>query len=468
MLKPKNPSVPKGVAKRIPIDPEHIPIGRLFENDYIFFLPKYQRGYAWGEEEVEDFINDIDECFKERQRGGSRHHFFEGIVSVQRDVEGSPHLHLYELVDGQQRLATTVLLISSIISKYGELLSSDESFNDLSEDIIETRIDELNLQFVEFEKEIDRQIEIIELLRLAGKDKQFFRDIVRGNPPEPETNKYGEPIESHRRIQRATEIIGDKIDSVIDEMGSLDEKASALKEVTNVVDEDFTVIHVVTYNRPEAYRLFQVLNDRGISLTEGDLLRANTLEILAEDHPDYQDQVEKVWDDILIDEPSDTEDFLRWIYASHESKRPGATTLFEDFRDEFYPEHEEQDLSEDQASSIVETTKNLQTEFERSRDLVRGNWPFLNLSDDLEQWHKDKLDLLLDKLGHTNCVSLLLAACKLDQTDFYKIVDLTERFFFRYKIVCNQHIGSLNSRYRNHAKSVRDNSDKYDVSEYRE
>jgi len=197
-------------------------------------------------------------------------------------------------------------------------------------------------------------------------------------------------------------------------------------------------------------------------------LRANTLEMLAEDHPDYQDQVEKMWDDILIDEPSDTEDFLRWIYASYESKRPGATTLFEDFRDEFYPEHNEPELSEDQAASIVETTKSLQTEFERSRDLIRGNWPFKNLSDDLEQWHKDKLDLLLDKLGHTNCVSLLLAACNLDQTDFYKLVDLTERFFFRYKIVCNQHIGSLNSRYRNHAKDIRDDPGNYDVSEYRE
>lgn len=468
MLNPREPSIPEGVSGRIPIDPEHIPVGRLFDNKYIFFLPKYQRGYAWGEEEVVDYIKDIGKCLEARKRNETRHHFFGGIVSVQRDVPGAPHLNLYELVDGQQRLATTVLLISNVIEKYEYLLESGDEFEDHSVDIIRNRVDELTNQFIQFEKEVQRRIKVIELLKLSGKDEDFFRGVVRGRSPDPETNDYDEPIESHRRIQKAESIIERKISDLLSEEDNIDDKIQVLKELTNVIDEDFTVIHVVTYKRSEAYRLFQVLNDRGISLTEGDLLRANTLELLADDYPDYQNQIETVWDEILIDEPSDTEDFLRWIYASHESKRPGKTTLFEDFRDKFYPEHEEQDLTDEQATSVVDTTKEIQTEFERCRDLIRGNWPFTNLSDDLEQWHKDKLDLLLDKLGHTNCVSLLLAACKLNQTEFYRIVDLTERFFFRYKIVCNQHIGSLNSRYRNHAKKIRDDPSDYDVSDYRD
>jgi len=41
-----------------------------------------------GEEEVGDHVKDVIKCFEERQRGNNRHHFFGGIVSVQRDVEG--------------------------------------------------------------------------------------------------------------------------------------------------------------------------------------------------------------------------------------------------------------------------------------------------------------------------------------------------------------------------------------------
>ena len=48
----------------------------------------------------------------------------------------------------------------------------------------------------------------------------------------------------------------------------------------DILIEDFTVIHISTDSKTEAYRLFQVLNDRGISLTDGDLLRARTLELL--------------------------------------------------------------------------------------------------------------------------------------------------------------------------------------------
>ena len=42
------------------ITPNHIAIGRIFEQNFLFEVPKYQRYFAWDEEQVSDFIKDID------------------------------------------------------------------------------------------------------------------------------------------------------------------------------------------------------------------------------------------------------------------------------------------------------------------------------------------------------------------------------------------------------------------------
>ena len=48
------------------ISPEYLSIGRLFQSNFIFSVPKYQRGYAWGDTEVEDFLNDLWKCYGAR------------------------------------------------------------------------------------------------------------------------------------------------------------------------------------------------------------------------------------------------------------------------------------------------------------------------------------------------------------------------------------------------------------------
>ena len=42
------------------ISPIYITIGRMFEQNFLFEVPKYQRYYAWESEQVSDFIKDLD------------------------------------------------------------------------------------------------------------------------------------------------------------------------------------------------------------------------------------------------------------------------------------------------------------------------------------------------------------------------------------------------------------------------
>jgi hypothetical protein len=103
-----------------------------------------------------------------------------------------------------------------------------------------------------------------------------------------------------------------------------------LEVIQHVIDQDFTVLHMVTRDKKDAFRLFQVINDRGTSLTEGDLLRAKTLEIL-EGFSSEQNSVEELWDKILSDHPNKTANYLHWIYESNKGKRSPQNALFDNF-----------------------------------------------------------------------------------------------------------------------------------------
>lgn len=74
-----------------------------------FFVPSYQRGYRWTERQVEDLLNDIWE-FQASSEGSEKSSFYCLQPIVVKKREGGD----WELVDGQQRLTTIVLLLACL------------------------------------------------------------------------------------------------------------------------------------------------------------------------------------------------------------------------------------------------------------------------------------------------------------------------------------------------------------------
>ena len=130
------------------ISPSYTSIGRLFTDQYIFRVPKYQRNYAWTDEQIADFIGDLRKCHASRGLGNSRSHFFGGLVSVEIRIPGSARRQC-DLVDGQQRLATFILFVSSIVSVYRSLAATAKQMADTeSEALIERRIQDLSQKYL--------------------------------------------------------------------------------------------------------------------------------------------------------------------------------------------------------------------------------------------------------------------------------------------------------------------------------
>lgn len=451
---------------RMRIEPLHESIGQFFRGDFIFDVPKYQRNYAWEGPEIEDFIKDLKRCYDMRTTKEPIPHFFGGIVSIEERLPGGRYSEVH-IIDGQQRLVTFVLLVANIVLLYKaiekeideELAETPDESSERelagSRELVKKRVSELTRKYLKLDYEVNREIVKTDRLTVSEPDRQFFRDLIYEHPSATDIE---ESRESHKRLERAFEEIRDFLEGIIDFPSTVD-KLDALKRIEEILDEDFTLIHMITETKDVAYRLFQVLNDRGTQLTVGDLLRARTLEML--DPPPYsepQHVVKRAWDDIIADPPGQTRSFLKWYYASVHGKRPRNATLFDDFLEAFFPQDSSAGYvvsSSEEAEEVSRAVVELQKGVHVLRTLVDGDWPYPHKAP-VKKWHRNRLNLLVLKLKHTNCMPLLLAAAEhLDHKNFAEIVQLVERFAFRYKVICNQHISPLTRTYNREAQAIR-------------
>ncbi len=71
----------------------------------MFEIPSYQRGYAWQKEQLKDFWNDLEHV----SRLGDKFHYMHSLTL--RELENEFESNAFEIIDGQQRLATSLILL---------------------------------------------------------------------------------------------------------------------------------------------------------------------------------------------------------------------------------------------------------------------------------------------------------------------------------------------------------------------
>lgn len=438
------------------VSAEDYTLSQLLHNRYPLVVPPYQRAYAWAEDEVGDFCDDLGNLL--RAANPDAYHFFGGMVTVHEIVAGQPGWnHSYEVVDGQQRVATFGMALAAVVSEL-RWLSGAAAAQGVSDVATEAAA---HAQWVYKNQLTFESIENGDLkenwrIMLSGVDREVYSSLL-GNPTrDPIVNSNRE---SHRLLVTAARKALTFVQCYSRAEGkTLRERLELVKSFETSLLHQCLLVHIMTTNRQAARQLFSVLNNRGKSLGAGDLLRSATLELVW-DSPQQAKRVEKAWDNIIVESESRIDSFLMAVHASHQGRRPRQYALFEDFRSAYFPDGVT-------AQDYATRAERLQGEAALYRTLGQGEWPFSTSEPKIKDWDRARLKHLVKTLDNTLCLTILMAAAShLSQLDFAQIVNLLERITFRYVTMVGAHVTALSNLYARQAQQIRIRQKNYQMSQ---
>lgn len=281
-------------------------LAKIFSDDYVFTIPGYQRPYAWGRDQAQELLDDLLGALAAAPNvlADAAPYFLGSIVLIKSDA--SPDA---TVVDGQQRLTTLTLLLSAI----------------------RATVQDSAVQ-VGITKRIYEQGDVVSAtqaryrLLLRERDRDFFRQYVQHENGLPTLLQLNAALpDSQARLRSNAQIF----------MTSLAKLQQA--ELVRLVQFTITRCYLVTVATPDldsAYRIFGVLNSRGLDLSATDILKA---EIIGGIEPELRDTYTKKWEDQEEDlgreEFGDLFSHIRMVYRK--AKPQG--TLLKEFKENVNP-----------------------------------------------------------------------------------------------------------------------------------
>lgn len=432
------------------IKPTSLPIGELLDSRSPARVPRYQRAYAWTDENVTDLIEDVRRLFPFQK--GEAGHFYGGMVAIAVPDASEARGLYYEIVDGQQRLATFCLLLAQLALEADRLREEAMQAGKLHEakkfEIYAAQVRDSYLYYQKYDVEEGSQ-KPEPRVRLNLADDDVFQDLLQGKVPSVDAGR-----QSHSLLVEAASLLRERLVEAVDRSNLSTSRASLVRLQEAVLQDSF-VIHIVGDSRASGYRLFAVLNDRGARLTVADLLRSHHLEML-DAYPKIRESAASLWDDLLLAGGDDVDRFLATYYTSIEGQRPKPQDLFDEVKELLFPKPARSAAA---ANAMLGTLKSAYNALLQYRDIRVGKWPFPQRQSSkatLGDWDRLRLDRLINIVRHDLADPLLLAACSLgDEERFAELVHMLELFAFRYKNVCGGHTAPASSAYYKECKRIR-------------
>lgn len=218
-------------------------IGYTLKNNNLS-VPKYQRSYAWKEQNVDDLFQDIGSAIAE----GSKDYFLGSVVISHMGAE------LPEVVDGQQRLATTTILLAAIRDYFFDKKDSARANNIHSDYLANTDLSSL---------------EMIPKLQLNEVDHNYYLKKVLSFPDSPD-RKVEALKDSHKRIEIAANLAKAYIKGYA---ALTNDPTKRLVDIVEFIHQKAKVIIVRVPDDANAFTIFETLNDRGLPLAITDLMK---------------------------------------------------------------------------------------------------------------------------------------------------------------------------------------------------
>ena len=258
-------------------------------------VPVNQRSYAWEEDHVETLCRDLNGAIE----SGDDEYFLGTIIALPLKAQ-----HCFEIHDGQQRLATAMIVIAAIRDYYHDHGDVERAQSIASNSLYSKDWKTLAMR---------------PHLQLSAEDNQFFVDRILRAPKEPERIQAAANLTkvSHERIDQAAKTV-EKFFFNITNALPLAKRIKLLRNWLLFLESGARVIWVEVGDQPTAYRVFETMNDRGLRLSESDLIK-NYLCSLADAQ---RTEIVHKWQTMtatlesLGREDGDAVDFIRYLWIT--------------------------------------------------------------------------------------------------------------------------------------------------------
>ena len=300
-------------------------LGKLLSENR-FYVPTHQRDYRWDEERVKKLFDDLIEAM---ERGDE--FYFIGLMVFMR----SPDEQL-RVLDGQQRLATALIIFSAIRAWFGSTEGESETSTLIQRDFIGRS---------EYGETTVRP----KLILNTNNDNRFQRFVVSGSP-------LSEVKKEHAKLSRYApnyDLLASIVychERVVDIASRAANESAAKKylfDFIKFIRDSVIVVRLTVPSEANAFRVFETLNDRGLDLSAVDLIKNHLFGLAYETSRSILKNVENRWSQLTHELTDAREsDFLR-VYWTSRYGRTQLDDVFEEVRNRIKTGSDAAKLSED-------------------------------------------------------------------------------------------------------------------------
>lgn len=397
------------------ISPKPKSFKELIQDKY-YYVPLYQRPYDWDIDKVSQLWDDVD-----KNDPG----YFLGIVLFKPGQLDDPHPTNFEIVDGQQRLATLLLLLRAAVETLKQI-GAKEDANEFQRDYIAQRPAGVK--------------ESRPTLVLSKRDKNKFESLLLG-----ESLSDRRVFISWKNQEKAIEFFREKFKNLNDDRG----KEGIIKFVNEKVLK-LSFLEILLGTDSDVYQFFETLNDRGMDLSIADLIKNRVCAETAKQHKSVEESAS------IIDRISEKVGagkfktfLLHYCWANGKEVEPTP-------RKKLMAWYGEQI---DQAGDIEKFLNHLEdAALQRYVNYVAPN--------KCPDKAKKSLFVYLDALGATRCYPLLLKGEEyLNRKDFLQLCNAIEVLTFRHSTILKRDAKTLEGFFYELIKNIRDKKPIKDILE---
>jgi hypothetical protein len=232
----------------IKIHATEYPIDKIFSSDFVFTIPLYQRPYAWTTEQAGELIEDLITALGDGNEpiDDVNPYFLGSIVLIKGDKPDA------QVVDGQQRLTTLTILLAAL-----RTLVQPKFANALTKLLYEEG-NPLRVTPARYR------------LTLAQRDAEFFKEYIQheGGISKLKDLHSAALSDSRKNIKENALLFLRRLEEI-----SEFQRFRLAQFITN----QCFLVTVITPDLDSAYRIFSVLNERGLDLSLTDILKAEII-----------------------------------------------------------------------------------------------------------------------------------------------------------------------------------------------